>query len=239
MCHYESHIIETEKGSINVYFEKQSKLYCLVHTANNILQGHVYTPKDFKEYESKLSYTNDETFELNSNENDKIDNSVNAQSVDLKTEDKLNYNNFLSYVKSGIYYFGNFNINILYFLMNKHNIELTWVDNKEIFQKVNNDSKNCYTIFDDNHLNNRELIAFIINIVKIKFFDLYHHRHFYTIRKISGMWFKLDSSLSKPVLFPSNFDLNEHLISIVKDNKLYKSDNYIIQVFKKGKNNFK
>ncbi|CRG96170.1 conserved Plasmodium protein, unknown function [Plasmodium gallinaceum] len=232
MCHYDTIIIETEKGSVNVYFEKQSRLFCLVHTTNNILQAHVYSPDDFKNIESKLNYSDLETNELKNN-NDK--NLEEKYSFDIKRENEINYKNIFSYFKRGTFFFGNFNINILYFLMNKHNIELCWVDNKEIFEKINNN--NCSTIFDDKHLNNKNLIAFIINVVKIKFFDLYYHRHFYTIRKISGLWFHLDSSLHKPIMLPSNKDVNDHLISILKDNKFHKSDNYIIQVFKKEKHN--
>ncbi|CRG99989.1 conserved Plasmodium protein, unknown function [Plasmodium relictum] len=233
MCCYNNFIIETEKGPINVYFEKQSRLYCLVHTTNNILQAHVYYPNDFIQFESKLNYDSLEINELKDN-NDKS--SEGKYSFDMKREDKLRYNNIFSYFKKSIHYFGNFNINILYFLMNKHNIELCWVDNKEILKKINNND-NCTTIFNDNQLNNKNLIAFIINVVKLKIFDLYYHRHFYAIRKISGLWFHLDSSLSKPVLFPSNQDINDHLISILKNNKFRNSDNYIIQVFKKEKDN--
>ncbi|GAW80890.1 hypothetical protein, conserved [Plasmodium gonderi] len=249
MCNYEIYAIETERGSINVYFEKQSKFYCLVHTANNILQAHVYSPDDFKDAESTfdsdpigVGVLNDQGDDTNNDKNEKNCNKKNydynndiKQSVDLNTKEILSYNSIRTYIKRGVHYFGNFNVNILYFFMNKHNIELTWVDNKEISQKINkNKSSRCNTIFDDNHLNDKKLIAFVINVVRMNIFHLYHHRHFYTIRKISGMWFQLDSSLSKPILFPTNEEINKHLINIIKDNKFDKSDNYIIQVFKKG-----
>ncbi|SBT77000.1 conserved Plasmodium protein, unknown function [Plasmodium ovale] len=236
MCQYETHVIETDKGPINVYFEKQSKLYCLVHTANNILQAHMFSPDDFKKYESNLDYSTLEKQKFVRN-NDTVDDQSSKELMDVREKDKLSYENIFSYIKRGIYYFGNFNINILYFFMNKYNMELNWVDNKEIFQKINKEK--CTTLFDDKYLNNKKLIAFVINVVKIKFFDIYHHRHFYALRKISGMWFKLDSSLDKPILFPTNEEINKYLINIVKDNKFSKSDNYIIQVFKKESDNSK
>ncbi|SBS90591.1 peptidyl-prolyl cis-trans isomerase, putative [Plasmodium ovale curtisi] len=172
------------KGPINVYFEKQSKLYCLVHTANNILQAHLFSPDDFKKYESNLDYSTLEKQKLVHN-NDAGDGQSSEELMDVREKDKLSYENIFSYIKRGIYYFGNFNINILYFFMNKYNMELNWVDNKEIFQKIN--MEKCTTLFDDKYLNNKKLIAFVINVVKIKFFDIYHHRHFYALRKISGI----------------------------------------------------
>ncbi|CAG9476676.1 conserved Plasmodium protein, unknown function [Plasmodium vivax] len=254
MCHYETHAIETERGSINVYFEKQSKLYCLLHTANNILQAHVYSPDDFKDAESMLEYaavgdttlSGDQGDTTGRSHTDEISkkgctaedgNRGNRQPPHVRAKEALNCNNVLTYIKRGVHYFGNFNINILYLFMNKHNIELHWVDNKEIFRKIN-DSRGsaCSPLFDDSQLNDKKLIAFVVNIVRVNLFDFYHHRHFYAIRKISGMWFQLDSSLSKPVLLPTNEDLNNHLMNIVKDNKFHKSDNYIIQVFKREKN---
>ncbi|VWU49573.1 conserved protein, unknown function [Hepatocystis sp. ex Piliocolobus tephrosceles] len=259
MCHYETYKIETINGLIDVYFEKQSKLFCLVHTVNNILQAHVYSPNDFKEVEINLnhsptSYTHelnnnsdsrnvaDDTKKNNNNSNDQgnninIDENLNIkQQLDIKRKDNLNKDNISTYVKKCMYYFGNFNINVLYLFLSKYNIELEWVDNNEIFEKIN-EKRKCNVIFDDNHLNNKELIGFVINVVRLNFLGLYYHRHFYTIRKISGMWFNLDSKLAKPALFYNNAELNEHLIKLLKDNKNYKSDNYIIQVFKKKKNN--
>lgn len=225
MCHYETHAIETERGSINVYFEKQSKLYCLLHTANNILQAHVYSPDDFKDAESMLEYaavgdttlSGDQGDTTGRSHTDEISkkgctaedgNRGNRQPPHVRAKEALNCNNVLTYIKRGVHYFGNFNINILYLFMNKHNIELHWVDNKEIFRKIN-DSRGsaCSPLFDDSQLNDKKLIAFVVNIVRVNLFDFYHHRHFYAIRKISGMWFQLDSSLSKPVLLPTNEDV--------------------------------
>ncbi|GAB66396.1 hypothetical protein PCYB_091820, partial [Plasmodium cynomolgi strain B] len=225
MCHYETHAIETERGLINVYFEKQSKLYCLLHTANNILQAHVYSPDDFKDAESMLENAAVGIGTLSGDQGDAAgrghtdQNSINCytpdgdgnpsstQLADVTAKEALNCNNVLTYIKRGFHYFGNFNINILYFFMNKHNIELHWVDNKEIFRKINNSKDSgCVTLFDNNQLNDKKLIAFVVNIVRVNLFDFYHHRHFYAIRKISGMWFQLDSSLSKPVLLPTNED---------------------------------
>ncbi|SCM21835.1 conserved Plasmodium protein, unknown function [Plasmodium chabaudi chabaudi] len=228
MCRYGIHKIETEKGPINVYFEKQSKLYCLVHTINNILQAHVYSPQDFREFENNFDYTN-----LNNNTSDDNNtiNENNNKSADLNIKDTLNFENIFSYIKRGINYFGNFNIDVLYFFVSKHNIELNWVDNKEIFKKLNQNS-DCLSLFSDSVLNDPKLIAFVINLVKINFINIYKHRHFYTIRKISGMWFVLDSSHSKPVLLPTSQEINKHLINIVKDNNFTNRDNYIIQVFK-------
>ncbi|CZT98779.1 hypothetical protein PFMG_02018 [Plasmodium falciparum IGH-CR14] len=236
MCYYETHRIPTEKGYVNVYFEKQRRLYCLVHTTNNILQAHVYTFNDFKECEYKIDSLNILENEGNENHHQTNNNHSDSTNNEEKNNIESSNTNIFSYIKRGMYSFGNFNISVLYFLMNKHNMELQWVDNKEICQKLK-DHKNSAILFNDEQLNDKTLIAFIINIVKLKFFDIYHHRHFYTIRKISDSWFKLDSSLNKPILLPTNKDVNNHLINIVKNNKIQKSDNYIIQVFQKVKDN--
>ncbi|KJP86394.1 hypothetical protein AK88_03947 [Plasmodium fragile] len=258
MCHYKTHAIETERGLISVYFEQQTKLYCLLHTANNILQAHVYSPDDFKDAECMLdnaavglgTLSNDQGNDAGDGHADQNNgncytsdgdgNRGNRHLADVRGKEHLKCNSVLTYIKRGFHYFGNFNINILYFFMNKHNIELRWVDNKEILRKIKNSKDStCATLFDNNQLNDKTLIAFVVNIVRVNLFDFYHHRHFYTIRKISGMWFQLDSSLSKPVLLPTNEDINNHLVKIVKDNKFEKSDNYIIQVFKNEKNHHK
>ncbi|CAA9988143.1 conserved Plasmodium protein, unknown function [Plasmodium knowlesi strain H] len=258
MCHYETHAIETERGLINVYFERQSKLYCLLHTANNILQAHVYSPDDFKDAEiilhnASVGLSTLSGDQADDSEGDHADqNSKNcyvpdgdgnrgsSQLTRVREKESLKYNNVFTYIKRGFHYFGNFNINILYFFMNKHNIDLQWIDNKQILRKINNIKDNtCATLFDSDQLNDKKLIAFVVNIVRINLFDFYQHRHFYTIRKISGMWFQLDSTLSKPVMLPTNEDLNNHLFNTVKDNKFNKSDNYIIQVFKRENNHDK
>lgn len=230
MCSYNTYTVETEKGTTEVYFEKQAKFYCLVHTVNNILQSHVYVPNDFIEYETK--YQNSFFEKEATPGKDNLDQATISQ---LQQYEEHSYSELIPYyLKKGLYYFGNFSINTLYFLMNKHEIELIWVDNEKTLQQINTSGQT--DIFDDSELDDERLIGFIINAIKLNVFNLYQFRHFYAIRKIEGVWFLLDSKQKEPIILSTNKEVNKHLLNVLKNNKNEKSDNYIIKVLKKKNN---
>lgn len=96
---------------------------------------------------------------------------------------------------------GNYDVNVLIAALEGRNCRVVWHDRRNGASSIN--------------LTEETLLGIMLNIPIRKLAGLWRSRHWVTLRRISGVWYNLDSDLAKPNPFQHEQEVTEYLENVI------------------------
>lgn len=96
---------------------------------------------------------------------------------------------------------GNYDVNVLIAALEGRSYRVVWHDRRNGASSIN--------------LADEALLGIMLNIPVRKFAGLWRARHWITLRRISGVWYNLDSDLAKPNPFQQEEEVTEFLDTVI------------------------